>query len=78
MIFHDASATRVEIYDASHRELDLVHFAGRGTLTMRLRDSRHKEARIDQRLAAELAFFFDHFARNGQLPISFPQPEYHI
>lgn len=78
MIFHDAIATRVEIYDATERELDLVHFSGCGTLTMRLRHTREKEVRIDRRVAKELVLCFDHFARHEQLPLSFPQPEYHI
>lgn len=78
MIYHDHIATRVEIDDASWRELDLVHFAGCHTLTMRMRDHRHAESRIDRRVASELSHLFDHFARNGELPISFPQPEYYI
>lgn len=78
MIFHDDIATRVEIDDASWREIDLVHFSGLGTLTMRMRSHNHTEARIDARTARELAHCLDHFARHQLLPISFPQPEYFI
>lgn len=78
MIYHDDIATRVEIDDAGHRQVNLTHFAGRGTMTMFMQQGNHLEMRIDRRVAAELAILFDHFARNGQLPISFPQPEHYI
>ena len=78
MIWHDDIATRVSIDDASHREINLTHFAGNGTLTMKMPQSTFHEARIDQRTAGELAHLFDHFSRHGQLPISFPRPDYMI
>lgn len=38
----------------------------------------HREARIDQRTAGEMAHLLDHFARHGQLPTSFPRHDYMI
>ena len=78
MTWHDDIATRVQIDDASHRPLNLTHFAGNRTLTMMMPYCRHREARIDQRTAGELAHLFDHFSRHGHLPIQFPQPDYMI
>ena len=78
MIWSDDIATRVEIDDASHRTVSIVHYAGAGTCTMLMPQSQHRESRIDRRTAAELAFIYDHFARHGQLPTSFPRPEFMI
>jgi len=78
MIWHDDIATRVEIDDASHRPLNLTHFAGNRTLTMMMPYCAHREARIDQRTAGEMAHLLDHFARHGQLPTSFPRHDYMI
>jgi hypothetical protein len=78
MIYHDDIATRVELYDARHRELDVTHFAGNGTMTLMMPQTRHREACVDGRLARELAHLFDHFSRHGQLPITFPEPDYMI
>ena len=78
MIWSDETATRIEIDDASHRTLSITHFAGAGTCSMLMPQSEHRESRIDRRTAAELAYVSDHFARHGQLPTSFPRPEYMI
>ena len=78
MTWHDDIATRVQVDDASHRALNLTHFAGRGTVTMQMPSCLHREARIDRRTAGELAHLFDHFSRHEQLPITFPQPDYMI
>lgn len=78
MIYHDDIATRVEFDDASHRQLDLTHFAGRGTMTLSMPRCAFREARVDRRLARELAHVFDHFSRHEQLPHSFPRPDYEI
>ena len=78
MTYHDEVATRVELCDASHREFDLTHFAGKGILILAMPQCSHREARIDRRMAGELAHLFDHFARHGQLPVTYPRPDYAI
>ena len=75
MTWHDEIATRVQIDDASHRPLNLTHFAGNRLLTMMMPYCRHREARIDQRTAGEMAHLLDHFARHGQLPSKTARPD---
>lgn len=76
MIFHDGFATRIEVYDATCRSVDLCHFAGRTTLSVVLPDNhRYREIRADRRTARELAALFDHFARHEQLPHRHAPPD---
>jgi hypothetical protein len=74
----DGIATCFDLYDATHRKFTVGHFAACSLAFMNLSAARDKEIRIDRRVARELSYICDHFARHNQLPQSFPEPDFMI
>ena len=78
LIYRDEVARSLVIYDVTEREMNLRHFAGTETMTLSLRYSAHREYRLNRGTARTLAHVFDHFARHGNLPVTFKEPDYEI
>ena len=78
MIRHDGLATCHDLYDATERRYTIGHFHTSGLAFLNMRQHNHQALRMDRRVARELSFLTDHFARHEQLPTSFPQEDYMI
>lgn len=78
MIRRDDTATCYDLDDATHRVFTVGHFHGSSLAYLNLELARFRELRIDRRVARELVYLLDHFARHNQLPRSFPDPDFQI